>query len=321
MPDVPQPQRLTTSRAIVGAIRLAIEQDNAEAWVARVYSEVMRSDQEIETYAWIGETPKLREWIGGRQAVGLSESGYSIRNRPFEATIEIPVSWLRRDKTGQIRARIAQLADANMEHWADMGASLIEAGEAAACYDGQYFFDTSHPNPSVGASSTQSNDITHEVTTTTAPTAAEMSAAILKATQTMLGLKSEKGRLLNSNARRFVVRVPLPFMGAAAAALGNTVIADTVSVTNTLVTLGTLGGFQYDLWVDPRSAWTDRFALLRGDNRNPALIRQEEKALQIRAKAEGSEFEFDNDAHQYGIDATRNGGYGFWQSGVLVTLQ
>ncbi|GAF85157.1 unnamed protein product, partial [marine sediment metagenome] len=33
-----------------------------------------------------------------------------------------------------------------------------------------------------------------------------------------------------------------------------------------------------------------------------------------------SEFEFDNDAHQYGVDADRNVGYGFWQHACLKTF-
>ncbi len=317
MPQLTTPARLSTSRAIVGAIQQAIEQDNAEMWLSRVFSDVMRSDQEVEDYAWLGETPKLREWIGGRQALGLTESGYSIRNKHFEATIEIPVDWLRRDKTGQIRQRISGLADANNEHWADMGSSLIEAGEATLCYDGQYFFDDDHPAYEGG--SAQSNDVTFDISTTTAPTTAEMSAAILYGIRILLGLRSPKGRLLNSNARRFIVRVPLPYMAAAAGALGNTVIADTVSVTNTLVTLGTLGGFQIELWVDPRSAWTTKFAIFRADGKNPPLLRQEEQPLRILAQAEGSPIEFSHNVHQYGLDAVRAAGYGFWESAVLVT--
>lgn len=318
MPAIVLPERISTSRAIVGAIQLAIETDTAEAWLSRVFSEVMRSDQEVETYGWLGETPKLQEWIGGRRAVGLAESGYSIRNKHFEATIEIPVDWMRRDKTGQIRQRISGLASANNEHWADLGAALIEAGEAAPCYDGQYYFDDDHPAYEGG--SAQSNDVTYGVATATAPTTAEMSAAILYAIRILLGLRSPKGRLLNANARRFVVRVPLSFMGAAAGALGNTVIADTVSVTNTLVTLGTLGGFQIDLWVDPRASWTTKFAVFRADGQNPPLLRQEEQPLRILAQAEGSPIEFSNNVHQYGIDAIRAAGYGFWESAVLVTL-
>ncbi len=46
---------------------------------------------------------------------------------------------------------------------------------------------------------------------------------------------------------------------------------------------------------------------------------QSEK-LSVGAKAEGSEYEFDNDAHQYGIKAIRNVGYGYWQYASHATL-
>ena len=45
----------------------------------------------------------------------------------------------------------------------------------------------------------------------------------------------------------------------------------------------------------------------------------EEKAA-LKAKAEGSAFEFDNDAWQFGIDAWRGAGFGYWQRACLVTM-
>ena len=40
----------------------------------------------------------------------------------------------------------------------------------------------------------------------------------------------------------------------------------------------------------------------------------------LKAKAEGSEYEFDNDAHQYGVDTWRNVAYGYWQEARYVTM-
>jgi len=40
----------------------------------------------------------------------------------------------------------------------------------------------------------------------------------------------------------------------------------------------------------------------------------------VDAIAEGSELEFKEDVHQYGIKAMRNVGYGYWQKACLVTL-
>lgn len=323
MPTVPSPARISTSRAVIGALYMALADDTGEDWVGRVAPEIFDSDSELETYAWLNEIPGLREWIGGRQAVGLSEQGFSIRNKKYEGTLEIPVDWLRRDKTRQILARIREQAEAAQSHWAELLSALIAAGENTACYDGQYFFDTDHPGPldaTGGQTGSQSNDISVDVTTPTAPTTVEMSAAIISGIKAMLKLRTERGRYLNAGARRFLVYTPIDLMESVAGALGAQVIADTVSRTNQLLTLGTLGGFQIDMAIDPRSDWTTKFAVFRGDGMNKSLLRQEEVGVQTKAQAEGSQIEFDRDAHLYGINCTRAVGFGRWQHACLVTL-
>jgi phage major head subunit gpT-like protein len=72
--------------------------------------------------------------------------------------------------------------------------------------------------------------------------------------------------------------------------------------------------------MNPRLTWTDKFAVFRTDSPIKALIRQTEQDVELKAKAEGSEFEFDNDAWQFGIDAWRGVGYGYWQRACLVTM-
>ena len=52
----------------------------------------------------------------------------------------------------------------------------------------------------------------------------------------------------------------------------------------------------------------------------PPFIRQEEKAVNVSAIAEGSEHEFKNNEHIYGVDTWRNVGYGYWQYGCYVTM-
>lgn len=302
------------SRAIIGRFYQALEQDAGVNWVDPI-SMLFTSDQASETYAWLGQSPAMREWIGGRNAKGFRENGITIANKKYEATLEIPVDWIRRDKTGQIQVRIDEMAQRANAHWAKLLTALIEAGESAACYDGQYFFDTDH---SEGDSGTQSNDISVDITTTTAPTAAEMETAILTATQKIMGFKDDQGEPMNEAARRFIVMVPTPFMAASAAALNNPIITTgSTSFTNTLVNLG---GFSYQLAINPRLSWTTKFAVLRADGGASSFIRQEEEALMISALAENSEEEFKNDRHLYGIKAMRNVGYGYWQKACLVTF-
>ena len=42
------------------------------------------------TYGWIGQFPKLREWSGDRSFKNIKEHGYSVMNNLYEATVDIP---------------------------------------------------------------------------------------------------------------------------------------------------------------------------------------------------------------------------------------
>lgn len=307
-----------SSRAIIGEFYATLEQDMGGLWVPQL-SNYFTSDQESELYKWLGQSPAMREWIGGRQAKGFSENGITIVNKEFEATLEVLVKEMRRDKTGQVMVRVRELAQRTNAHWAKLLSALIIAAEAAVCYDGQYFFDTDH---SEGDSGAQSNDITFDVTTPTDPTAGEMEKAILKSVQAILGFKDNQGEPMNENAREFLIMTPISLMNQTASAIGASVIMDGASVsrTNTILTLGTLGGFTMRMAANARLTWTDKIAVFRTDSETKAFIRQEEEAVTMSAIAEGSELEFKENKHNYGVKASRNVGYGYWQRACLQTL-
>lgn len=303
-----------SSRAIIGEFYNTLEQNVGALWVPGT-SMLVQSNQESETYKWLGMAPAMREWVGGRVAKGFRDNGITITNKTFEATLEVLLDELRRDKTGQVMVRVRELAERTNAHWAKLLSTLIIAGESAVCYDGQYFFDTDHAE---GDSGSQSNDISYNAGTTTAPTAAEMESAILENVSKILSFKDDQGEPMNEEAMAFLVMVPTPFMAAAAAALKNPVITDAAgSRTNTITSLG---GFKFELAVNPRLTWTDRFAVFRTDGQTKPFIRQEEEGVTVSAIAEGSELEFRDNKHHYGVKAIRNAGYGYWQHACLTTL-
>lgn len=306
-----------SSRAIIGEFYAALEQDAGQSWIAGT-SNLFESNQESETYKWLGMAPAMREWIGSRHAKGFRDNGLTIVNKTYEGTLEVLVDEIRRDKTGQVMVRVRELAQRTNAHWASLLSALLIAGETALCYDGQAFFDTDH---SEGDSGTLSNDITVDITTTTAPTGGEMETGILKTIETIMGFKDDQGEPMNENARAFTVMVPVPFMSAAAAAIGSEIIVDaSTSRTNRILTMGSLGGFQISLAINPRLTWTTKFATFRTDAETRALIRQEEEGVTVDAIAEGSELEFNERKHRYGVKAIRNVGYGYWQRACLATF-
>lgn len=310
-----------TQRAVIGEYFRRLSQDTGSGWVNLV-SNYFESDQASERYAWLGQSPAYREWVGGRLAKGLPESSFEIVNKHYEATIDILKKDLRRDKSGQAMVRIADLAQRDNSHWASLLSTLIAAGAATDCYDGQYFFDTDH---SEGSSGTQSNDLSIDISalpvatagSTTAPSPAEMQLCITQAIAAIVGFKDDQGEPMNSDARSFLVYVPVGLMQAAM-----TAIATPAQVAETQTALQGMrqGGFSIGVEVDPRSAWTANFAVFRTDSAVKPFIRQEEMSAELKMKWLDSEYCFDNDAVQVGIDSWRRVGYGLWQNACLVTM-
>lgn len=301
------------SRAIIGEFYNRLNQDFSGSWIAGT-SMLFDSNQESETYKWLGMAPAMREWIGGRQAKGFRENGITIVNKTFEGTLEVLVDEIRRDKTGQVMLRVAELARRANSHWASLLTSLIVAGEAAGgeCYDGQYFFDTDH---SEGDSGTQDNDLTGAATTDTQPTAAEAEAAIMACLAAILGFKDDQGEPMNEGASQFRIMIPTVYLPPFAAVMGNDYIASGQSNL-----IKNIDGFDFKLTVNPRLTSAAKFYLFREDAETKPFIRQEEEPITVSAVAEGSELEFNENKHHYGVKAIRNVGYGYWQHACVYTF-
>ena len=310
-----------TERQVIGWFFQALAAQDGMAWINAI-SNYFTSDQASEEYAWIGQIPQMREWVGGRNAKGFRENGLTIANKHFEATLEILLRDLRRDKTGQVVARIAELARRANTHWASLLSTLIVNGESGVCYDDLYFFDTTHEE---GDSGSQSNLINVDISelpvatagSTTDPAIAEMQFAIAEGIKQIVSFVDDQGEPMNEDATGFLVMVPVSLMNYAMQAVATPAqVAETQSALQAVKSK-----FSIDVAVNPRlSSWTASFALFRTDSRVKSLIRQEETAVDLKVKGYGSEFEFDNDAHQYGIDTWRNVGYGLWQNACKVTM-
>jgi len=300
-----------SSRAIIGEFRNKLDAQAGMEWISQI-SMLFQSNQESETYAWLGMSPAMRLWVGGRNAKGFRENGITIKNLTYEATLEVLVDEIRRDKTGQVMLRVAELAQRTNSHWASLLSTLIIAGESTVCYDGQLFFDTDH---SEGDSGTQDNDLTGAAATGTQPTAAEMETAVMACVSAILGYKDDQGEPMNEGASNFLIMVPKEYLGPAAAVLNNPYIAAGQSnlVRN-------IQGFNFSLAVNPRLTSAAKFFVFRTDGQTKPFIRQQEEEVTLSAIAEGTELEFRENKHHYGVKAIRNVGYGYWQHGCLYTF-
>lgn len=106
---------------------------------------VVPSSMREETYAWLGAFPRMREWVGDRHIKNLALQSYSIKNKDWEATIEVDRNDIEDDSIGVYRPIVAELGRASAQHPDELVFGLLKDGFTTLCYDGQYFFDTDHP--------------------------------------------------------------------------------------------------------------------------------------------------------------------------------
>lgn len=143
-----------------------------------------------EKYGWLGAMPGVREWLGDRQFKELRGSDFTLANKLWEDSILIEKDSVADDRMGMYDMVMPALAQRAAQHPDKLVFQVMVAGESAACYDGQFFYDTDH---SQGDSGTQSNDLTYDATTTSAITVGEMKNAIRQSVTALLGFKDDTG--------------------------------------------------------------------------------------------------------------------------------
>jgi len=113
-------------------------------------STTVPSSSKSNTYGWLGQFPQFREWAGDRVINDISASGYEITNKDYESTIGVKRTDIEDDNLGIYSPLFTEMGRAATAHPDELVFSLLAAGFATNCYDGQYFFDTDH---AVGAGS------------------------------------------------------------------------------------------------------------------------------------------------------------------------
>lgn len=109
------------------------------------FAEVVNSTAFIESYAWLGAIPGMREWIGERHINRLEREAYTLKNRTFEATVGVSREAIEDDRVGTYAPAIRGMAATAAEHPEELAYQALAGGFNAPCFDGQNFFDTDHP--------------------------------------------------------------------------------------------------------------------------------------------------------------------------------
>jgi phage major head subunit gpT-like protein len=141
--------------AISKAANTALMQGFAHAEVQwNKIAMLVKSDGPSETYPWLGESHKPREWTDQRVPYDLSEYSFTLTNKKYESTMQVEKEALEDDRFGQIVPRAMSMGEAARQYIDELAFTALNDGFSTACYDDQYFFSASHSEKDSG---TQSN--------------------------------------------------------------------------------------------------------------------------------------------------------------------
>lgn len=107
-----------------------------------------------ERYAWLGQWPQLREWVGDRAVKDLESHDYTIVNKKYEATIGVSRDSLDDDQLGIYAPMFQEMGYAAATHIDKLVFDLLKDGSTAKGYDGVAFFSGSHDVGGVAQSNT-----------------------------------------------------------------------------------------------------------------------------------------------------------------------
>lgn len=106
---------------------------------------VVPSSNKEQTYGWMGKLPNVREWLGARTVQNISESDYTIKEKPWELTIGVDRDDIETDNLGIYAPLFEEMGLSSMGFKEQLVFGLLKNGFTTNCYDGQFFFDTDHP--------------------------------------------------------------------------------------------------------------------------------------------------------------------------------
>jgi len=180
-------------------------------YVAGIYPLIcteIKSNKSLETYDWLGATPKMQEWISERAPKGMLEHNFTVKNKDFEASIKVDRNAIEDDLYGQVTLRAHQLGEEAKRYLDEYISTTVANGTVNACYDGQNFFSTSH---SEGASGTQSNSPSASASYK-ADTSAHINAGARLAISAMQLFKNDQGKLAGVNPTHVMVPTALQWI-------------------------------------------------------------------------------------------------------------
>ena len=244
-----------------------------------------------ENYAWFGQIPSMREWIGDRQIQNLSAHTYTIKNKDFELTIAVNRNDIADDKIGVYKPLIQDMAQMVRRHPDELVFTLLGQGFTNKCYDDKTFFAENHPQGD--SKLIQSNKGTKKLSPTT----------YAEARAQMMTIKGDNGKSLKVIPDLLVV------------APQNEAVARQILFAETIAGSTNVNKNTCELLVVPELAdHPDQWYLLCTKRAiKPLVFQDRQKPKFVSLDKDNDDNVFFRKEYIYGVDARCNAGYGLWQ--------
>lgn len=262
---------------------------SAAVWGPQIATQVPSSTRS-NTYGWMEQLPKMREWIGPRELKNLAAASYTITNKPYEETVVVDRDDLEDDNLGVYNPLMAELGRVAAKWQDDLLAAALQAGTSALCHDGGALFRTTHAM----SGTNQSN-----LFTGTALTQANYEAT----RATMMTYQGEGARSLGVMPDTLIVPPQLEYTA-------RTIIA---AATNSSGATNVSQGTAKVVVVPELSSEGTVWYLADCSRAIKPLVFQQRKAPEFVSKDSPTDDNvFSNRSLVYGVDARGSAGYSLW---------
>ncbi|NLP54434.1 Mu-like prophage major head subunit gpT family protein [Acinetobacter baumannii] len=258
---------------------------------------VIPSNGAYQDYRWLSNFPQMKEWVGKKNIAKLSEYDYVIRNKNYEATIEVLRDNIEDDQLGIYKPQAESAAWSAKQHPDEIVFEAANAVFTAKCYDGQPMVSNNHK---VGKT-TVSNKGTKKLSIASQEAAR---ASFGAARTAMRKFKDEAGRPLNITPN--LLLVPPALEDIANALMTNAQLED-----------GKPNPYKGTAKVKVSTRLTDDNAWFLLDTTKPVkpfVYQQRKKPVFVQMTSMDSPNVFMEGVFYFGVEARGAGGYGFWQT-------
>ncbi len=255
------------------------------------------SSAHAERYAWLGDVPLVKEWIGDKTIGALRDYDYEIKNKDFYSGFSIDRNELEDEQISAINPRVQSLAAAVARWPWQLVVDLIINGTTGLAYDGTAFF----------ANRAAPND---NLITGSGSTVANLRADLTEARAAMMRFTSDADRAMGIMMDTVVVppELEVPMLEAIR---GQSIIA----VDGQGQAFNPHNGFIRNVITFPELSDTnDWYGFATGFPIRPFIFQQRSA---IRPVLDDTQ-EARNRKLDYSVEMRGNAGYGFYQMGIKV---